>query len=145
MSITNGGNVGIGTNAPGFLLEVNGFAAKPGGGSWLTSSDARLKQSIQPYHDGLSALLKINPVTFHYNEKSGYDTKPAYVGVIAQELQPIAPYMVNTFQRNGESYLGVDNSSMVYMLINAIKEQQQQIEELKKENAEIKMMLKKTN
>jgi len=133
MSITNAGGIGVGTTTPGYLLEVNGSAGKPGGGVWTATSDSRLKQSVQPYNDGLTSLMKINPVRFHYNEKSGYDTKPEYVGVIAQELQVVAPYMVNNFQKNGETYLNVDNSAMIYMLINAVKEQQQQIEELKKE------------
>ncbi|MEO7263702.1 MAG: hypothetical protein ABIW38_02265, partial [Ferruginibacter sp.] len=53
------------------------------------------------------------------------------VGVIAQELQAIAPYMVKPYQKNNETYYSVDNSSMTYMLINAVKEQQKQIDELK--------------
>jgi hypothetical protein len=145
LAFSGNGKIGIGTTMPGSLLEVNGTAAKPGGGSWLTTSDARLKESVQPYTDGLTSLLRINPVKFHYNQKSGYDTKPEYVGVIAQELNDVAPYMINNFKKDGETYLNVDNSAMIYMLINAVKEQQQQIEELKKENAEIKSMLKKTN
>jgi hypothetical protein len=143
MSITNGGNVGIGTTTPAYLLEVNGFAAKPGGGSWTATSDARLKQSVQPYNDGLSSLLKINPVRFHYNEKSGYDTKPEFIGVIAQDLEKIAPYMVNNFQKNGETYLNVDNSAMIYMLINAVKEQQQVMNDQQKQIDELKSMLDK--
>ena len=51
------------------------------------------------------------------------------VGVIAQDLQKIAPYMVSTWSykkdekdETGKEYLGVDNGAMTYMLINAIKE-----------------------
>jgi hypothetical protein len=95
MTIDTFGNVGIGVNAAAYLLEVNGTAGKPGGGSWTNSSDLRLKKNIQPFTDGLSSLLRINPVTYHYNELSGYDTKPEYVGVIAQELNEVAPYMVS--------------------------------------------------
>jgi hypothetical protein len=36
-------NVGIGTTTPDNLLTVNGSAGKPGGGSWGTFSDGRLK------------------------------------------------------------------------------------------------------
>lgn len=129
-AFSGNGGLGIGTTIPGFLFEVNGAAGKPGGGSWATSSDARLKKDIQPYNDGLASLLKINPVTYHYNEKSGYDTKPEYVGVLAQELKEVAPYMIGSSQKNGETYYTVDNSAMTYMLINAMKEQQEQIKEL---------------
>ena len=76
--------------------------------------------------------MKINPVKFHYNELSGYDSKPEYIGVIAQELQTIAPYMVKPYQKNNETFYSVDNSSMIYMLINAVKEQQKQIDDLRK-------------
>lgn len=126
------GLVGIGTPAPLFTLEVNGGAGKPGGGSWSATSDARMKEKILPYTDGLVMLLKINPVKYHYNQLSGYDTKPEYVGVLAQEIKSIAPYMVSSFQMKGESYYNVNNSAMTYMLINAVKEQQLQIDELKK-------------
>jgi Mg2+ and Co2+ transporter CorA len=60
------------------------------------------------------------------------------VGVAAQELQMIAPYMVGTYTKDEEEYLNVNNSAMTYMLINAIKEQQQMIEELKKEVESLK-------
>ncbi len=133
-----GGNVGIGTTAPTATLSVNGSANKPGGGSWTAFSDARLKQNVQPYNDGLSALLKIKPVTYHYNELSGCDTKPKYVGVIAQDLKDVAPYMVSDFTKEGTNYLQVDNSAMTYMLINAVKEQQAQIEAQKAETEKLK-------
>jgi hypothetical protein len=139
---TYGSNVGIGsTGVPAFQLEITGTAGKPGGGSWSNASDRRLKQNINPYTQGLQQLLQINPVTYQYNEKSGFDTKPEYVGIIAQDLQKIAPYMVSTVKRKDAEYLSVDNSAMTYMLINAVKEQQQQIELLK---AEIEL-LKKAN
>ncbi|MBV6404618.1 MAG: hypothetical protein GFGODING_01371 [Flavobacteriales bacterium] len=131
MRIRGNGNVGIGTFFPLYLLEVNGVAAKPGGGTWVNTSDARLKTDVRPYDDGLAQLLRIEPVRYRYNEASGHDTKPEYVGVIAQELQKVAPYMVGTFEKEGTEYLNVDNSAMIYMLVNAVKEQQSIIEDLR--------------
>ncbi|MBL0145491.1 MAG: tail fiber domain-containing protein [Chitinophagaceae bacterium] len=129
-----GGNVGIGnTGVPAYQLELStNSAGKPGTNTWTIASDLRLKQNINPYTQGLQQLMQINPVTYHYNEKSGFDTKPEYVGIIAQDLQKIAPYMVSTVKRNDADYLGVDNGAMTYMLINAVKEQQEIIEALKK-------------
>jgi hypothetical protein len=87
-----------------------------------------LKKDVKPYAEGLATLMQIKPVTYRYNELSGYDTRPAYVGVIAQQLQEIAPYMVSVSDRKTDDgvkdYLQVDNSPMTYMLINAVKEQQ---------------------
>ncbi len=115
----------------GGALETGGTASKPGGGSWTATSDARLKENIEPYTDGLAQLKNINPVYYHYNQQSGYDTKRQHIGVIAQEMQKIAPYMVGSFKKEDKEYLNVDNSAMTYMLINAVKEQQKEIEELK--------------
>ena len=67
------------------------------------------------------------PDPYHYNKQSGNDTEVEYVGVIAQELQKVAPYMVGTFDLNGAEYLDVDNSAMTYMLINAVQEQQEML------------------
>jgi hypothetical protein len=134
------GNVGIGTTGPGYKLHVEGTAAKPGGGSWTVASDARLKDHVQPFNDGLATVMAIRPVKYHYNKKSGTDTSIEYVGVLAQELKEVAPYMTGTFKMNGEEYLDVDNSAMTYLLINAVKEQQQMIEVLK---AEIELLKRK--
>ncbi len=131
LTITPSGNVGIGSSvaaqSPVYNLFVDGSAGKPGGGSWTTSSDRRLKKDINPYKDGLNEIDKINTVTYQYNEISGYDISKEYVGVIAQELQKIAPYMVS---EDNNGYLAVDNSAMMYMLVNAVKT-------LKKENTEL--------
>lgn len=124
VAFTAGEQAGIGTLSPSYKLHVNGSAGKPGGGSWTNASDKRLKDRIVPFQDGLDAILAIRPVKYHYNKLSGMDTQPEYVGVIAQELKEIAPYMVGSFEKDEETYLDVDNSAMTYMLINGMKEQQ---------------------
>jgi hypothetical protein len=137
------GDVGIGTSSPAYQLQLStNSAAKPTSASWSVASDKRLKQDIQPYDPGLSDVLKINPVWFTYTGEAGMPIERG-VGIIAQELQRIAPYMVNTWVYEDEQtdtkeeYLGVDNGAMTYMLINAIKDQQQIIDELKKHQLEL--------
>ena len=134
-------DVGIKTSSPGWDLEVNGSAAKPGGGSWTTSSDARLKRNVSDYTPGLNEVLRIRPVKYQYNELSGYNTDEEFVGVIAQEMQEVAPEMVDSFEREGSEYLSVDNSAMTYMLVNAVKELNNRIETLERENALLKERL----
>ncbi|MBL7943285.1 MAG: tail fiber domain-containing protein, partial [Flavobacteriales bacterium] len=118
-------------------LYCNGTAAKPGGGSWTATSDARLKENVLPFTQGLQEVLKLEPVTYHYITNTGHDTSAVHVGVIAQELQKICPAMVDACEMElldgtkGE-YLSVDPSAFTYMLINAIQEQQKQIDELEK-------------
>ncbi len=50
VTFSGNGSVGIGTTAPDSTLTVNGSVDKPGGGSWATYSDARLKDISAPYH-----------------------------------------------------------------------------------------------
>lgn len=94
----NGGNVGIGTgNAQGFQLAVNGTAAKPGGGSWSTLSDARLKKNIRPLTGALDALLKLRGVTFEYIDAKPINELPGtHTGMIAQDVEPLFPQWVTT-------------------------------------------------
>lgn len=137
----NGANNTLFLQYDGGALEIGGTAAKPGGGSWSATSDARLKQHVKPYEDGLAQVLKINPVYFNYNERSGYDTSKQYVGIIAQELKEVAPYMVDSFKKDGTDYYKADNTSMTYMLINAMKEQQKMIETQQQQINELKTLL----
>jgi hypothetical protein len=145
--------VGIGTSSPAYLLHVNGTAAKPGGGSWTVASDQRLKRDITEFKDGLTVLEKIKPVSFRYNGKAGLPTEEQYVGVLAQDMQKIAPYTVGQFTYQdstgkAEQYLDYDPNALTYILVNATKElkaknenQQQQLEVVQAENSALKSEL----
>ena len=130
--------VGIGTSSPTALLEVNSSVVKKvAGGTWTATSDVRLKKNITDYRAGLQDILSIRPIIFQYNDLSGYNTEERHIGVVAQELQSVAPYMVEEYEKDGEQYLEVDNSAMTYMLINAVKEQQELILKLEKRIAQL--------
>ncbi len=147
MVVQPSGNVGIGTESPDQLFSVNGDASKVGGGSWATFSDRRLKKDITPFTDGLSVLKEIRPVTFRYNGKLGYPSDKTYVGVIAQEIQSIAPYTVDTYRtklnpQDAEmtDLLRFDSSALLYVAINAVKQLEakvSEVQELRKENKEL--------
>jgi hypothetical protein len=140
---SSSGEVGIGTTNPTALLEVIATTVKKtNGGSWTASSDVRLKTNIRHYTEGLDKVLGIQPVHFKYNGLSGYDTSKEHIGVIAQELENVAPHMVSTYEKDGEEYLQVDNSAMTYMLINAVKEQQSQIKILEQRLSETERLKK---
>ncbi|MFN8288124.1 MAG: tail fiber domain-containing protein [Chitinophagales bacterium] len=144
MVVLKNGYTGLGVSNPSFQLQLaNNSAAKPGTNTWTVASDARLKKDVVLFTDGWQVLKNIEPVKFHYNEKSGYDTKPEYVGVLAQQLQKAAPYMVGNFTQNGTEYLSVDNGAMTYVLINTVKEQQQLIEQLSQRLEQIEAEFKK--
>ncbi len=145
MIILSSGRVGIGTTAPDQLLSVNGNASKVGGGTWAAFSDARLKTDINEFPDGLDVLLKINPVSYKYNGLGGIsDTESEFIGVIAQEIQEIAPYTVSTVSKplnendkENTDLLMYDASALTYILVNSVQEQQTQIDLLIKQNQEL--------
>ena len=75
-------------------FHVQGNASKSAGGNtWTVVSDRRLKSNIQDYTGGLKEVLKIKPITFEYNGKAGTEAGHPTVGIIAQDMAKIAPYM----------------------------------------------------
>lgn len=133
MRVTSDGRVGIGTTAPDQLLSVNGNASKAlGGGSWLTFSDRRLKNIKSPFTTGLNALMQLQPVRFQYrsNNEVGLKSEGEYVGFAAQDVQKVIPEAVNA---SSKGYLMVNNDPIIWTMLNAIKEQQKEIVELKRQ------------
>jgi hypothetical protein len=128
MSITGGGYVGIETTAPDNTLTVNGSADKPGGGSWGTFSDARLKTVNGSFRAGLEAILKLSPVRYRYKAQNalGIKDNEEHVGFVAQEVQKLIPEAVSP---DNQGYLIVNNDPILWAMLNAIKEQQAQIRE----------------
>lgn len=132
MRILSNGRVGIGTSSPDQLLSVNGDASKVGGGSWQSFSDERLKNIHGPYTSGLKAVMQLQPLRFHYrpNNAVGIKSNNEHIGFGAQAVQKVIPEAVSA---NAEGFLMVNNDPIIWTMLNAIKEQQQQIEELKQE------------
>ena len=110
-----------------------GGASKTGGGTWLTFSDERIKKDVTAYSDGLKTLLKINPVQFSYAAfDASVDTTKRYVGVIAQEMEKVAPYMVDTVSAHGfDDLRRYDASALTYMLVNAVREVNDKVDRLR--------------
>jgi hypothetical protein len=122
--------VGIATTAPTATLSVNGTANKPGGGSWDIFSDERLKDIKGRYTAGLNAVMRLQPLRYTYkpNNPLGFKADKEYVGFGAQSLQKVVPEAVS---RNANGFLQVNNDAILWTMLNAIKEQQKQITELK--------------
>jgi hypothetical protein len=126
----NGGNVGIGTTAPTAQLSVNGTANKPGGGSWDVFSDERLKNIKGRFNSGLNAVMQLQPIRYEYKPGNAlnFDSKAEHIGFGAQALEKIIPEAVT---RNDNGYLQVNNDPIIWTMLNAIKEQQKEIEQLR--------------
>lgn len=124
--INTQGFIGIGTTAPTANLSVNGSANKPGGGSWGTFSDERLKKIKGRFTSGLHALMQLQPVRYEYKPDNALKLKSdgQHVGFSAQAVQEVIPEAVT--QTDG-GYLVVNNDPILWTMLNAIKEQQTQI------------------
>ncbi len=139
------GRVFIGTTytSPGTnRLVVDGTAAKPGGGSWATWSDERLKNIHGKYTCGLDAISKLQPVKFSYKEGNPVNLEAdiEYVGFIAQQVREIIPEAVT---EGADGFLNFDMHAVNVALVNAVKELKMQndllqskSEKLEKENVQ---------
>jgi hypothetical protein len=113
LNVTTGGTLAATFASNGAFTAVGDVTA---------FSDARLKKDIQPIANALDKLESLTGYTFER-----LDTGERQTGVIAQEVQLVLPEAVNT---EGE-YLSVAYGNMIGLLIEAIKEQQVQIRQLK--------------
>lgn len=124
------GNVGIGTSSPTQKLHVIGNILATG---TITPSDYRYKKNIHPLENALANLQQLNGVTYEMNSQAfpewNFEDTRQY-GLIAQEVETVFPEMVKTIDTKG--YKGVDYVKLIPVLVEAIKEQQKQIEDLKK-------------
>ncbi|MGB9707115.1 MAG: tail fiber domain-containing protein, partial [Microgenomates group bacterium] len=124
--IQNGGNVGIGTTAPAYRLELPNIANASGQGranAWVTYSDISLKENIKPIENALDKILNLQGVTFDWKNQPNTHSS----GFIAQQVEQILPELVST-DVNGLKSL--DYGRFTPYLVEAIKIQQSQIASL---------------
>jgi hypothetical protein len=130
-SITISGSLGVGTAAPttvGLIRATNDIIA-------FYSSDERLKTNKQIISNPLEKLNQINGYEFDWIPKSGIHENEGHdIGVIAQEIEKILPDIVTT-RDNG--YKAVKYEKIVALLIEAVKDLQNQVNKLKNGNTNI--------
>jgi Chaperone of endosialidase len=130
LSVLRNGRVGIGTTVPDQTFSVNGDASKSGGGSWQSFSDERLKNIKGNFNSGLKAVMQLQPLRYEYKKDNalGLKSEGEHIGFGAQALEKIIPEAVTM---NSTGYRMVNNDPILWTMLNAIKEQQQEIAELK--------------
>ena len=121
--ITNGANILMGTTTDnGERLYVSGAIRATG--TITANSDISLKKNLLKIENALEKVEQINGYTYELKE----DNSKRHAGVIAQEIQTVLPEIVN---KGNDGILGVEYGNISALLIEAIKEQQTQIKELK--------------
>ncbi len=119
-SFLNGGNVGIGTGAPAFPLDVAGQAHATG---FPVSSDQRFKKNVRPLRGVLDRLARIEGITFEWNELYeglGRSTHRREIGLLAQEVEAQFPELVSRW--GPEGYCAVDYGRLTGVLVEAVRE-----------------------
>ena len=100
------------------------------GGTVTASSDVRFKKNIETIQDALEKVLNMRGVTFERLETSGTE-----IGVIAQEVEEVVPEVVTT---DANGHKSVAYANLTALLIEAVKAQQVQIDELREEINKLK-------
>ena len=93
-------------------------------GEVLAASDERLKSNIKPIDNALDIVLTLEGKRYTKDGKE-------QIGVIAQQVEKVLPEVVTTPE--GDGYKSVNYGNMVAVLIEAIKDQQMQIDELRRQ------------
>ena len=89
-----------------------------------SSSDKRLKKNIKTVDSALDKVIALRGVTFDWKEGGA-----KAIGLIAQEVEKVIPEIVS---QDESGYLGIKYNNLIGVLVEAIKEQQEQINTLKK-------------
>jgi hypothetical protein len=153
VAISTAGNVGIGTTTPflntkldivGGLLRLDQLAG--GGDEALCrnsaahtlatcSSSLRYKEQVAPYRAGLELVSRLRPISFAWKANGTRD-----LGLGAEDVAKVEPLLVTHNDDGGVEGVKYDHLNVV--LINAIKQQQRQIEALEAANAALNARLR---
>jgi Chaperone of endosialidase len=148
LRITAGGNVGIGITSPADKLSVAGIMAPSADNTYtigsstnrwsevyatngtIQTSDARLKKNITALKYGIKELQQLQAVTYSWLLQPEQKNK---IGLIAQQVQQIIPEVV--VGNAAKDKLGMNYAELIPVLINTLKQQQKQLEHLRKQAA----------
>jgi hypothetical protein len=151
LTILKNGMTAIGHHSPSEMFDVNGNARFRGVTSGIAlyslnltadgtlstaTSDESTKENINQITNAIAQVNKLRGVTFTWKNDS---SKTRQMGMIAQEVEPVVPEIV--FTNPVDRLKGINYSQATALLVEAIKEQQNQIEFYKSENDNLKSQL----
>jgi len=119
--------VGIGTTTPSNVFTVAQGAGHPVSDSWETYSSRRWKTNIRTLPNALAQVQQLRGVSYDLKDSGRHE-----IGVIAEEVGAVVPELVS-YEANGKDARSVDYARLTALLIEATKQQQREIRDLKSE------------
>jgi len=104
-----------------------------GKNSGINLSDIRLKRFVHVLDYGLAEVKKLIPVSWLWKDIQAHGDRKE-IGFIAQDVEALIPEVVS----KKDGYLGIDYPRLTAVLVNAIKQQQAQIDDLARKVEELK-------
>ena len=102
--------------------------------AFIQTSTRRYKENVQPIAEPIEKIKQLEGVTFNWKPERG---GKAALGFIAEDVGTIFPE-VGSYEDDGVNARGVNYGHLVAVTVEGIKAQQDQIEDLEKENGELK-------
>ena len=118
-------NVGVDVASPSNIFTVlqgGGHAIADG---WDTYSSRRWKSDIQPLQGALGKVELLRGVSYTYTANGKHD-----IGMIAEEVGKVVPEVVS-YEENGKDARGIDYARLTALLVEAVKQQQSEIQQEK--------------
>ncbi|MGO9273230.1 MAG: tail fiber domain-containing protein, partial [Terriglobia bacterium] len=118
-------NVGIDVGNPSNIFTVlqgGGHAISDG---WDVYSSRRWKSDIQPLRGALGKVELLRGVSYTYTANGKHD-----IGMIAEEVGKVVPEVVS-YEENGKDARGIDYARLTALLVEAVKQQQSEIQQEK--------------
>ena len=134
LNFWNSSNSVVMSLTPGGNLQLRGQVTN--------LSDGRFKQNIQPISSGaIAKLTQLNGSTYQWrteeHQEKGFE-EGTYTGFVAQEVQALYPELVSEDQ---EGYLSINYTGLIPIIVEANKQQQQQIEDLQTQVSNLTMLI----
>ena len=126
------GSLGLGASSA-FRLTLPNSAGMDGSGlayQWLTYSSKKWKTNIKKIDNALDKVLKLEGVEFDWKKEYGGKHD---IGLIAEDVGKVVPEVVVYEDDSEENAVGLSYERLIPLLIEALKEQQKQINQLQLE------------
>ena len=128
ISGTMSGYLGASGSALYAYSTNGGYALLNSSSVWVPASDAKRKRNFEPYTNGLSSILGLQPKLYNMDFQKDGDEKQ--VGLVAQEVREFIPL---AYEENAD-FIGINYNAIIVTMVKAIQELKQQLDTLTNEN-----------